>query len=213
MYSFRENNSEIYQDKQWRSHDFELNAKKMSGITYQEYQSFLSEIDIKTHEVVLTQEEKDGYEKKKAECFNKFDRFNPIVTALSDYSNMRDSVYDKIGEVLQKINEEVVLYTNIKTHNKYLKQRFPNVNVRTFYDVNGDEQNYKNIILCEVPIARVYLFTDVLSRLNKGTTVHIIKPNVPAIKLLYNRMVKEYTQLDQFTKILRREIDCIETRS
>jgi len=185
----------------------------MSDITYQEYQSFLSGIDIKTHEVTLTQEEKNGYEKKKEECFNKFDRFNPIVTALSDYSNMRDSVYDKIGEVLQEVNGEAVLYTNIKTHNKYLKKRFPNVNVRTFYDVNGDEQNYKNIILCEVPIARAYLFTDVLSRLNKGTAVHVIKPNVPAIKLLYNRMVTEYTQLDEFTKILRKEINCIETRS
>lgn len=212
-YSFRENNSEVYQGKQWRSHDFELNAKKMSGIAYQEYQSFLDGIEIKTHEVALTQEEKDGYEKKKEDCFKKYDRFNPIVTALSDYSNMRESVYEKIGEVLQNINGEAVLYTNIKTHNKYLKKRFPNVNVRTFYDVNGDEQNYKNIILCEVPIARAYLFTDVLSRLNVETTVHIIKPNVPAIKLLYNRMNTEYTQLDEFTKILRREINCVEKRS
>ena len=212
-YSFRENNSEIYQGKQYRSHDFELNAKKLSNVSYQEYQSFLDGIEIKTHDVILTPEEKDGYEKKKEECFKKFDRFNPIVTALSDYSNMRDSVYDKIEEVLSGINGEAVLYTNIKTHNKYLKHRFPNVNVRTFYDINGDENNYKHIILCEVPIARAYLFTDVLSRLKRGTTVHIIKPNVPAIKLLYNRMNTEYTQLEEFTKILRKEIDHIETRS
>lgn len=207
-YSFRENNSEMYQGKQYRSHDLWLNAQKMANITEMDYSSFLDGIEVVTKEVALSDSERAGYEDKKQACFKKYNKFNPIVTALCDYSNMQESVYNAIEKLLdEQAGQRNLLYTNIKSHNRILKKRFPGAEIRTFYDVNSDESDFDNIILCEVPIVKSYLFVDVLSRLKRGTKVWIIKPNTPAIKLVYQRMNDEYTQLDDFTKTLRKEID------
>lgn len=201
FYAFRENNQEYFNGQLVAGHDFHLLAHKIKYYCYLTYPAFF-ENHIETIEIELTADEKAGYNTLREELFERFDKFNPIVTRLADYSNTRESTYKELRKLLNKLTGKTILYTNIKSHNKRLKKEFPEFDVYTFYDANGIEKEADNIVLVEVPIVKSYLFLDILARIKPTCNIYFLKPNTSAINLLYKHMTHEFTQINDFTKVL-----------
>ena len=201
FYAFRENNQELFNGKLVGGLDHELLAHKIKDYAVIDYKYFLN-TNPETIEVDLTPSEKHEYDIRREQLFQKYDRFNPIVTRLADYSNTRESVYNKLEKLLKNIEGKTLLYTNIKSHNKRLRKRFPDYETYTFYDTNGAEKEADNIVLCEVPISRGYLFLDVLTRLKPSCNIFFLKPKTSVINYLYQQMTNEFNQIHDFTQKL-----------
>lgn len=201
FYAFRENNQEYFKGKLVPGHDYHLIANKIKNYSYIDYSSFL-EMEPKTIEVTLTAAEKYEYEIYREKLFEKHNKFNPIVTRLADFSNTRESTYKALEKLLATLDGKTILYTNIKSHNKRLNKQFPDYETYTFYDANGAEKDADNIVLCEVPIVKSYLFLDILGRLKPTCNIYFLKPNTTAIKYLYEQMTREFTAINNFTKVL-----------
>ena len=208
-YAFRENNQEYNSKGEIvEGHNFELLAEKMAPYTRIEYDHFM-EHETKTLTCELTKEEHKEYDKYKVELFEKYSSIQPILTRLADYVNTTKGRYDHLKKLVSVLDGKTVVYTNIKSHNKKIEtlfKHYDNVNVRTFYDNNNLESEADNIVLAEIPIVRNYLFLDVIANVKKNAKFYFITGTSTIDELLYKRMVEEFTQIDEFTKILSKKV-------
>jgi uncharacterized protein YrzB (UPF0473 family) len=202
-YAFRENNKEI--DLNGNLVDglnFTLLANKISKYCHIDYEQYF-ENEINIVYTKLSKNEHLEYKELRDNLFNRFNTYQPIITRLADFTNTRETRYTDLENCISGINGKTIIYTNIKSHNRELKKRFGK-NVMTYYDNNGDEQQADNIILFEIPIAKNYLFLDTIANLKKDCKVYIFLADTTSDKLLYKKMSEEYTQINNFTKELRR---------
>lgn len=63
-----------------------------------------------------------------------------------------------------------------------------------------------NIVLAEVPIVKNYLFLDVIANASKAK-FYFITGHTTIDKFLYEKMFNEFTQIDEFTKILYKKVN------
>ena len=200
-YAFRENNKEIDENGNVvEGHDFKLLSKKISNYCEIDYKQFF-ENKTEVINCKMTKEEHSGYMKIREGLFQRFDKYQPIITRLADYTNMAESRYLKMRDLISTLEGKTIIYTNIKSHNKELKKRFK-MPVMTYYDNNGEEKEANNIILFEIPIVKGCLFLDVVANLKPDCNVYIFLSDSTSDKLLYKKMTDEYTSINEFTKTL-----------
>lgn len=208
-YAFRENNMEYNSKGELvEGHDFNLLAEKMAPVTKIDYPHFM-ECKYNTIYCDLTEDEQKEYEKYRDELFEKYDSIQPVLTRLADFTNTRKSRYENLYKLVKGLRGKTIVYTNIKSHNSAIKKllkNFKNVEVRTFYDNNDKEQNAMNIVLAEVPIVKNYLFLDVIANASNAN-FYFITGNTTIDKFLYEKMFNEFTQIDEFTKILYEKVN------
>lgn len=213
FYAFRENNMEYNSKGELvEGHDFDLLAEKMAPVTEIDYPHFM-EADTQTMYCEITEEEEKEYENYRNELFDKYETIQPILTRLADFVNTRQSRYDNLYKLVNNLKGKTIVYTNIKSHNgkiKRLLKEFDNVEVRTFYDNNEKEQFADNIVLAEVPIVKNYLFLDVIANAKKEAKFYFVTGHTTIDKLLYGRMTDEFTQIDEFTKVLYKKVNKID---
>jgi len=201
-YSFRENNLEQTPDGPVRAFDYRLLASKMAPYVDIDYREFVG-TQVQTVECPLTQDEAAEYQQLRDRLFAENRTAQPIITALADWTNIRPSRYAALRELLSRLSGRTVVYTNLSGHNRRLQRAFPGLETRSFYDANGKEHEYDNIILFEAPIVRGYLFLDVLANIRPDCGVYLfLAPNSTVDKLLYRRMVSEFTAINEFTRVL-----------
>jgi len=204
-YSFRENNWELGQNgERVRAHDFEWLAKKLSYHVEIDYDSFLgSQLEI--IDCPLTREEAAEYKMLRDKLFEENRSANPIITTLADWTNIRESRYAVLEEILCRPGRMIV-YTNLLGHNKRLRKRFPGVEVRSFYDANGGEDVYDRVILFEAPIVKGYLFLDVIANVRSNCEILVFRSDTTVDRLLFKRLFDEYQALNDFCKVLYKEV-------
>lgn len=192
-YSFRENNMEMTDaGEQVRAHDYVLLAQKLKPHAAIDYDDFLSN-QIQVIDCLLTPSEKAEYQALRDRLFAENRTASPIITTLADWTNIRESRYAKLRELLADLRGETVIYTNLAGHNRRLKKRFKGVAVKSFYDVNGEEDKYDYVLLFEVPIVKSYLFLDVIANIRPDCKVFIFRSDATVDKYLYKKMNDEYT--------------------
>jgi len=203
-YAFRENNPERLKNGDIvDGHDFKLLASKISKYCDIEYSQFF-ENEMHVVDCPMENEEKSGYLKVREGLFQKYNSYQPVITRLADYTNMVESRYSKLDEIISNFTGKTIIYTNIKSHNAPLKKRFK-LPILTYYDNNGEERDADNIVLFEVPIVKSYLFLDVLANIPKHCKVWIFtSQDSTADKLLYKKMTDEFNAVNDFTKELWR---------
>lgn len=207
-YAFRENNQEYNSKGELvPGHDFNLLAEKMSTVSKVSYPHFF-ESNKETIMCEITEEEQEEYNKYRDSLLDEYETIQPVLTRLADFVNTRQSRYKALHKLVSTLEGSTFVYTNIKSHNpaiKKLLKEFPNVKVKTFYDNNEDEFEADNIVLAEVPIVKNYLFLDVIANASKAK-FYFITGYTTIDELLYNRMVDEFTQIDDFTRILSKKV-------
>lgn len=202
-YAFRENYLETTADGNLiRGHDYNHLANKIKTYSAIAYGSFF-ENEISVINSQLTREEKNEYQTYRDKLFAEKSNPQPIITRLADFTNMCESRYQKLESLINQFTSKTIVYTNIKSHNGTLKKRFKGLDVRTYYDTNGDEASASNIVLFEVPIVKNYLFLDIIANLNPDCKVWIFTSDAPVDKYLFKKMNDEYTKINEFTRILK----------
>jgi len=201
-YCFRENNLEITENgEQARAHDYTLLAQKLKRHVSIDYADFFSN-RIHVIDCPLSIGEKAGYQTLRDRLFAENCTASPIITTLADWTNVTESRYTILKELLSAVTGETIVYTNLASHNRRLSNLFKNVTVKSFYDTNGDEHEFDNVILFELPIVKNYLFLDVISNVKPECQIYIFKSNTTVDKYLHKKMSEEYMGINQFTKIL-----------
>ena len=210
-YSFRENNSEQMPDGSIvRAHDYAHLARKLAPHCFIDYADFLGNA-IQIVDCPLTPSEKNEYQGLRDRLFAeaqqaKKQSASPIVTQLADWTNMRQSRYTKLRDLLLQQNGRTMIYTNLAGHNRRLKRIFHSSEVKSFYDANGEEDKYDTVILFELPIVKSYLFLDVIANVRPDCRVFFFQSDTTVDKLLYNRMATEYQSINDFAKQLFQEV-------
>ena len=205
FYSFRENNWEEQPDGSTRrAHDFDFLAQKISRVATIDYHDFLGQ-QVEVIDCPLTQEEAAEYQKLRDRLFEENDKANPIITKLADWTNIRESRYAVLSQLLEEGGTKVI-YTNLSGHNKRIKKRFKHVDVRSFYDTNGGEDQYDTVILFETPIVRGYLFLDVIANVRSDCRIYIFKSDTTVDRFLFKKMFEEYDSINNFCKSFYKEV-------
>ncbi len=200
-YAFRENYRERTASGELVSgHDYRLLAEKLAPCADIDYDRFLPALE--TVACPLTSEEDSGYQTIREELFARHQTAGPIITRLADWVNMRESRYAALARLLSGLSGRVLAYTNIASHNAQLRRRFQGLEVRTFYDANGDEGTAAHVILFEVPIVKSYLWLDVLANLAPHCRVWLFASGAPVDRYLLGKASAEYQAVDRFTQTL-----------
>ena len=206
-YSFRENNLEVTESgEQIRAHDHSLLAKKLEPHSTIDYSDFFGN-QASVIDCSLLPGEKSEYQALRDKLFAENKSASPIITTLADWTNIRESRYAALRDLLSPLTGNVVVYTNLSGHNRRLKKLFKNVTIKSFYDTNGDEDKYDNVILFEVPIVKSYLFLDVIANIRSDCPVYIFRGNTTIDKYLFRKMNDEYKSINDFTKVLYEEVN------
>jgi len=206
-YSFRENNSEQLKDGSIvQAHDYDHLARKLAPYCSIDYSDFLSN-PIQLVECPLTTQEKSEYQALRDRLFAEAQReekksASPIITQLADWTNIRLSRYTRLRDLLLQSNGRTVIYTNLSGHNRRLKKIFPSSEVRSFYDANGQEDQYDTVILFELPITKSYLFLDVIANVRPDCRILFFKSDTTVDTLLYGHMVTEYQSVNDLAREL-----------
>ena len=196
-YAFRENYREHTAEGDLvEGHDYALLASKLAPCAAIAYRRFLPPVETVT--CTLTPEESAGYQEMREQLFASHRSAGPIITRLADWVNTRESRYAALDALLPRIEGRAIVYTNIASHNAPLRRRFPGLEVRTYYDANGDEGTAAHVILFEVPIVKSYLFLDVLAELAPACRVHTFASGAPVDRHLNGKMAGEYQAVDRF---------------
>jgi len=210
-YSFRENNSELQADGSLvRAHDYGVLARKLAPYSSIDYNDFLGNA-IQVIDCPLTAQEKQEYQELRDRLFAEAQQAgkqsgSPIITQLADWTNIRTSRYTRLRDVLLQRNGRTVIYTNLAGHNRRLKKLFPSSEVKSFYDVNGEEDRYDTVILFELPIVKSYLFLDVIANVCPDCRILFFKSDTTVDRLLFGHMTKEYQSVNDFARCLYREV-------
>jgi hypothetical protein len=210
-YSFRENNSEQLADGSIvRAHDYRYLAQKLAPYCMIDYADFLGNA-LEVVDCPLTTREMSEYQELRDRLFAEAQKAekrsaSPIVTQLADWTNIRQSRYTQLRDLLLEHNGRTVIYTNLAGHNRRLKSIFHGSEVKSFYDTNGDEGEYDTVILFELPIVKSYLFLDVIANVRPDCRICFFRSNTTVDKLLYNRMVTEYQGVNDFARQLYQEV-------
>lgn len=205
-YSFRENNWEMTPDgEQVRAHDFRWLAKKVAKAADIDYADFLGN-QVEIVDCPLTRDESAEYQALRDRLFEENRTASPIITTLADWTNIRERRYAMLDRLLNQLIGRTVIYTNLAGHNRRLKKRFKGVDVRSFYDTNGGEDQYDQVILFEVPIVRGYLFLDVIANVRPDCRIYVFRSDATVDKYLFKKMFDEYTAINEFTRILYEEV-------
>jgi len=204
-YSFRENNLEETVEGPVRAFDYHLLARKLAPNAGIDYEEFVGS-QVQTIDCQLTAGEASEYQILRDRLFAENKTASPIITALADWTNIRPDRYAKLREILSGLTGRTVCYTNLGGHNQRLRKAIPGIEAKSFYDANGDEDQFDNIILFEAPIVRGYLFLDVLANVRSDCKIFFFRANTTVDKLLYNRMHGEYVALNEFSRVLYREV-------
>ncbi|MCD7876759.1 MAG: hypothetical protein LUH49_07325, partial [Cloacibacillus porcorum] len=150
-YAFRENYFEKLEDGSLIPGLSDENiARKIAPHCRLDYSAFFSNPTM-VIDTPLTEPEANEYQEYRDRLFEERSTGSSIVTALADFTNMRESRYWRLSELLDSFVGRTVIYTNIETHNAILK-KLTGKEVRTFYDATGDEGEADNIVLFELPI-------------------------------------------------------------
>ncbi|MEB3103108.1 hypothetical protein [Ferviditalea candida] len=204
-YSFRENNWELTPaGERIRAHDFRWLAQKLAKAAEIDYSDFLGN-HVETIDCPLTRSEASEYKQLRDRLFEENKTASPIITTLADWTNIRESRYEMLEKLLRESGRTVV-YTNLSGHNKRLQKRFPGIEVRSFYDTNGGEDQYDRVILFETPIIRGYLFLDVIANVRPDCEIIVFRSDTTVDRLLYKRMFDEYDSINLFSKMLYEEV-------
>jgi hypothetical protein len=99
-----------------------------------------------------------------------------------------------------------MIYTNLAGHNRRITKIFPASSVRSFYDTNGEEDQYDTIILFELPIVKSYLFLDSLANVRPDCRIFLFRSDTTVDTLLYKRMMTEYQSVNDFARHLYQEV-------
>jgi hypothetical protein len=211
-YSFRENNSEQLADGSIvRAHDYGYLAQKLAPYCTIDYTDFLGNA-IQIVDCPLTALEKTEYQELRNRLFAEAraaerKSASPIVTQLADWTNIRPSRYVRLRDLLLQPNGRTMIYTNLAGHNRRLKKLFPSSEVRSFYDANGEEDQYDTVVLFELPIVKNYLFLDVIANVRPDCRIFFFKSDTTVDTLLYKRMETEYRSVNDFAQQLYQEVD------
>jgi len=196
-YAFRENYRERTANGGLvEGHDYALLAGKLAPYAAIAYRRFLPPVE--TVSCTLAPTEDVGYQEIREQLFARHRSAGPIITRLADWVNTRESRYAALAALLPRIEGRAIVYTNITSHNAPLRRRFPGLEVRTYYEANGDEETAAHVILFEVPIVKSYLFLDVLAELDTACRVHIFASGAPVDRHLNGKMAGEYQAVDRF---------------
>ncbi len=211
-YSFRENNSEQLADgRVVRAHDYTVLAQKLAPYADIDYADFLGNT-IRIIDCPLGSQDKNEYQCLRDRLFEEAQKAekktaSPIITTLADWTNIRPSRYARLREILeQQIMRKIVVYTNLAGHNRRLKKIFSGIEVKSFYDTNGGEDQYDTVILFELPITKSYLFLDVIANVRQDCQVYFFRSDTTVDKLLYTHMNNEYQSVNAFAKRLYQEV-------
>jgi hypothetical protein len=209
-YSFRENNSEQLADGSIvQAHDYKYLAQKLAPYCMIDYADFLGNA-IQVVDCPLTSQEKRDYQELRDRLFTEAQlaekkSASPIITQLADWTNVRQSRYTRLRDLLLQQNGRTVIYTNLAGHNRRLKKIFPSSEVKSFYDANGEEDQYDTVILFELPITKSFLFLDVIANVRPDSRIFLFKSDTTVDKLLYNHMATEYQSVNDFSRCLYEE--------
>ena len=196
-YAFRENYRERTANGGLvEGHDYALLAGKLAPYAAIAYRRFLPPVE--TVSCTLAPTEDVGYQEIREQLFARHRSAGPIITRLADWVNTRESRYAALAALLPRIEGRAIVYTNIPSHNAPLRRRFPGLEVRTYYEANGDEETAAHVILFEVPIVKSYLFLDVLAELAPACRVHTFASGAPVDRHLNGKMAGEYQAVDRF---------------
>lgn len=210
-YSFRENNSEQLADGSIvRAHDYVYLARKLAPYCIIDYVDFLSNA-IQVVDCPLTTQEKSDYQDLRDRLFVEAQQAekksaSPIVTQLADWTNICPSRYAWLRDLLSQSNGRTMIYTNLAGHNRRIKKIFSSSEVRSFYDTNGEENQYDTVILFELPIVKSYLFLDVIANVRPDCRIFVFKSDTTVDKLLFHHMNNEYQSVNAFAKQLYQEV-------
>lgn len=201
-YSFRENNLEQTPEGPVRAFDYHLLARKMAPYVDIDYREFVTS-QVQTINCPMTPAEAAEYQQIRDRLFAENKSAQPIITGLADWTNIRPSRYTVLRELLAGLRGRTVCYTNLAGHNRRLQKAVPGIEARSFYDANGQEHEYDNVILFEAPIVGGYLFLDILANIRPDCNVYLFRcPNSTVDKLLYLRMREELTSINAFVRVL-----------
>lgn len=210
-YSYRENNGEMLADGSIvRAHDFAYLAQKLASYCAIDYPDFLSNV-IQVVDCPLTGQERHEYQELRDRLFAEAQQAeqksaSPIITRLADWTNIRLSRYTVLRDILLQQNGDTIIYTNLAGHNKRLKKIFASSEVKSFYDANGEEEQYDTVILFELPITKSYLFLDIVANVRPDCHVLFFKSDTTVDKLLYNHMLAEYQSINDFARCLYQQV-------
>jgi hypothetical protein len=210
-YSFRENNSELQADGSIvQAHDYTYLARKLAPYCQIDYADFLGNA-LQVVECPLTAQEKKEYQEVRDHLFAEAQKAekksaSSIITSLADWTNIRLSRYTRLRDLLLAQNGRTVIYTNLASHTRRLKKLFPSSEVKSFYDANGEEDQYDTVILFELPIVKSYLFLDVIANVRSDCRIFFFKSDTTVDKLLFEHMTKEYQSINEFTRCLYQEV-------
>lgn len=204
-YSFRENNLELLDDgTQIRAFDYPLLARKLAPFAELDYDMFAPAWQ--TVDCPLSKEDRREYQALRDALFAANTTASPIITHLADWTNIRPARYARLRALLSSLPGRTAVYTNLASHNHRLQKAIPGVTAKSFYDANGSEDQYDAIILFELPIVRSYLFLDVLANIRPDCRVIIFRSDTTVETLLYNRLEKEITSINEFSKVLSSQL-------
>ncbi|GHP00926.1 hypothetical protein KSF_109730 [Reticulibacter mediterranei] len=210
-YSYRENNLEQLADGSIvRAHDYQVLARKLAPYCSIDYADFLGNA-IQVVDCPLTAQEMSDYQELRDRLIEAAEKagktsISPIFTQLADWTNIRQSRYTKLRDILLQRNGQTMIYTNLQPHNRRLKKIFTTSLVRSFYDANGEEDQYDTIILFELPIVNGHLFLDILANVRPDCRIFFFKSNSGIDEELYKRMVTEYQSINDFAQRLYEEV-------
>lgn len=205
-YSFRENNLELTTNgERAHAHDFQLLAKKVARAADIDYSDFLGN-QVEIVDCPLTSKEAMEYQALRDRLFAENRTASPIITTLADWVNTLESRYAMLERLLSEYTGRSVIYTNLASHNRRLRKQFPGIEVRSFYDTNGGENRYDQVILFEAPIVKGYLFLDVIANVRPDCRIYIFRSNASVDRYLFKKMFDEYTAINEFTRILYEEV-------
>lgn len=205
-YSFRENNWEMTPTgERVRAHDFAWLAKKVARAADIDYDDFLGN-QVEIIDCPLTRDEAAEYKALRDRLFEENKTAGPIITTLADWTNIRESRYAVLERLLNETPGRSIIYTNLAGHNRRLKKRFPGIDVRSFYDTNGGEDQYDQVILFEAPIVKGYLFLDVIANVRPDCRVIVFRSDTTVDRYLFKKMFDEYDSINRFTRLLYQEV-------
>ncbi len=206
-YSYRENNLEMTDTgEQVRAHDYNILAAKLAPHADIDYADFLGN-QVHTIDCPMDRQEKAKYQTLRDRLFEENRTASPIITTLADWTNIRPSRYAVLQDLLSDLPGKTIIYTNLAGHNRRLKKAVKGVDVKSFYDTNGGEEQYDNVILFETPIVKNYLFLDVIANIKPDCPVYIFRSNVTVDKYLYKKMNDEYMAINDFVKVLYKVVN------
>ncbi|MGG1673961.1 hypothetical protein ACIFOE_25710 [Paenibacillus sp. NRS-1783] len=205
-YAFRENNWEITEaNDPVRAHDIGLLARKLAPVADIDYSDLLGN-QVEIVHAPLTRGEAAEYEQKRDELFITENSERPVITRLADWTNIRESRYERLQSLLSTLPGNTVIYTNLSGHNKRLLKRFPGLKVKSFYDANGTEDQYDQVVLFELPIVKGYLFLDVIANVRPDCRVMVFRSNTTVDDMLAKDLFDQYEQINQLAQALHKEV-------